>query len=81
VSGLRAIRYDLGIRSHNAKTHINSVINNVKAFQAGGWKGIDLFSSLKPAADPDIKGLNFFEASGKFENERDWLKLLENTKD
>jgi hypothetical protein len=81
VSGLRAIKYDLGIRSHKANTHINTIINHVKAFQAEGWKGIDLFSSYKPSADPDIKGLNFFEASGKFENERDWLKLLENTKD
>lgn len=51
VSGLRAIRYDLGIRAYEDRTHINKVINYVKAFEAEGWKTTDIFSAFKPPTD------------------------------
>ena len=51
VSGLRAIRYDLGLRSYEARTHINSIINYVKAFATEGWKAPDVFSAYRPKPD------------------------------
>jgi len=51
VSGLRAIRYDLGIRSYEARTHINTVINYVEAFKTEGWKVADIFGAFRPSAD------------------------------
>lgn len=51
VSGLRAIRYDLGIRSYEARTHINTIINYVEAFKTEGWRVADIFSAFKPSPD------------------------------
>jgi len=51
VSGLRAIRYDLGIRAYEARTHINTIINYVEAFKTEGWRVADIFSAFKPSSD------------------------------
>jgi hypothetical protein len=51
VSGLRAIKYDLGIRSYEAKTYIDKVVNYVKAFKTEEWKTTDIFSAFRPSLD------------------------------
>jgi len=79
IKDLRSITYDLGIRSFNDRTYIKRLVNFVKDFEQRGWLAEDLFAAYRPSETHAPRGLQFFETSGEYGRESEWLHLVEET--
>lgn len=80
ISDLRCVYYDLEIRSYKEQTHIKTIINFVREFEAAAWKSPDFFGAFRPQPKPEIKELEFFESSGEYGKDSTWLDLIQGAK-
>jgi hypothetical protein len=78
VFDFRCVSYELDIRSYRRKTYINAVINHIKECEATGWQADDIFGKYAPRPQR-VNGQDFFESSGKFGGDDEWLDLLRQT--
>jgi hypothetical protein len=78
VFDFRCVPYDLDIRSYRQKTYINAVVNHIKEYEAAGWQADDIFGKYAPTSQR-VNGQEFFETSGKFGTDEEWLNLLRQT--
>jgi hypothetical protein len=81
IKDLRCIQYDLGIRSYNERTHIKRLVTFINDFSSNAWVAEDLFSSYRAPTMHEPQDLQFFETSGEYGRESEWLQLMNETKD
>ena len=64
ISDLRCVDYDLEIRSYKEQTHIKTIVNFVREFEAVAWKANDFFAAFDLSPNLRQKTLSFLNQRG-----------------